>query len=107
METTLGRQPRLRLDLVPACVFTWPEVASVGLGEEAARSQGREVVVGRFPFSANGRATAEGEREGFVKVVAEAGTGRADVIVAVTGDVHPGPRGGPGHRGGIWPRRHR
>ncbi len=76
VETTLGRQPRLRLDLVPACVFTWPEVASVGLGEEAARSQGREVVVGRFPFSANGRATAEGEREGFVKVVAEAGTGR-------------------------------
>lgn len=76
VEAAFGHRPRLRMDLVPACVFTRPEVASVGLSEEAARSQGRDVVVGRFPFSANGRAAAEGEREGFVKVVAEAGTGR-------------------------------
>lgn len=75
-EHALGHAPSIRLDLVPSCTFTWPEAASVGLTEAAARSRGEDVLVGRFPFSANGRASAMGERDGFVKVVAARGTRR-------------------------------
>jgi len=56
---------------VPSCVFTHPEVASVGLTEAQARERGYDVRVGRFPFAANGRASTYGERDGFVKVVSE------------------------------------
>ncbi len=59
---------------VPAVVFTAPELASVGLTEAEAREQGHEVVTGRFPFAASGRAMAMLETEGFVKVVADAGS---------------------------------
>lgn len=76
VETALGHAPSVNLELVPSCTYTWPEVASVGLTAQAARARGHEVLEGRFPFSANGRAAALGEREGFVKVVAEAGTRR-------------------------------
>ena len=60
---------------IPACTFCHPQVASVGLPERAARAQGRPVRVGRFPFSANGRAIAAGLDEGFVKTVFDAETG--------------------------------
>jgi dihydrolipoamide dehydrogenase len=53
-------------------VYTLPEVASVGLTEKEAKEAGHEFKVGRFPFSANGKATVLGERTGFVKIVAEA-----------------------------------
>ncbi len=76
VEAALGHPRTVRLDLIPSCTFTWPEVASVGLTEEAARARGWDVLVGRFPFSASGRAAAAGEREGFVKVVADRGTRR-------------------------------
>lgn len=76
VEHALGHAPTVRLDPVPSCTFTRPEVASVGLTEEAARSRGEDVRVGRFPFSANGKASAMGERDGFVKVVAARGSGR-------------------------------
>jgi len=56
---------------VPGVVFSDPEIASVGLTEEAARADGRSVKVARFPFSANGRAMAGGHKEGFAKVIAE------------------------------------
>jgi dihydrolipoamide dehydrogenase len=56
---------------VPACVFTDPEVASVGLTEGQAREQGHDVIVGSFPFAANSKASSHGERQGFVKVVSE------------------------------------
>jgi dihydrolipoamide dehydrogenase len=59
---------------VPAVIFTSPEMASVGLQEEEARKQGREVVVGQFPFAANGRALSLLEGDGFVKIVADAKT---------------------------------
>jgi len=75
-EAALGLEPLARLDVVPSCVFTWPEVASVGKSEEAAREEGVAVVIGRFPFSASGRAVTLGERRGFLKVVAEKDTGR-------------------------------
>jgi dihydrolipoamide dehydrogenase len=57
---------------VPAVIFTAPEMASVGLLEDQAREQGREVKVGSFPFAASGRAMSLMETDGFVKVVADA-----------------------------------
>jgi dihydrolipoamide dehydrogenase len=66
-----GHDERMDYKAVPAATFTHPEVASVGLTEAAARSAGHDVVVGRFPFSALGRAQTYGSTEGLVKVVAE------------------------------------
>ncbi|HET6386237.1 MAG TPA: dihydrolipoyl dehydrogenase [Armatimonadota bacterium] len=63
-------------DAIARVVYTWPEVASVGLSEEEARERGGNVLVGKFPFSASGRARAMNETEGFVKVVADAGSRR-------------------------------
>ncbi len=72
VENALGHEGFINLDAVPACVFTWPEVASVGLKERDAADQGLSVSIGRFPFRANGKAIGAGEREGFVKIVADA-----------------------------------
>jgi dihydrolipoamide dehydrogenase len=71
-ENALGHAAKMRYNAVPACIFTHPEQASVGLTEEAARKQGYDVKTGRFPFNGNGKAVAQGEVEGFVKVVSEA-----------------------------------
>jgi dihydrolipoamide dehydrogenase len=60
---------------VPGCTYCRPQVASVGLTERAAREAGREVRVGRFPLSANGKALAIGETQGFAKTVFDAATG--------------------------------
>jgi dihydrolipoamide dehydrogenase len=57
---------------VPSCTYCQPEVASVGLTEAEARKQGYEIKVGKFPFTASGKATASGKRDGFVKVVFDA-----------------------------------
>ena len=54
---------------IPSCVFTSPEVASVGMTEQQAREKGIEYKVGRFPFTASGKATAAGDRDGFVKLI--------------------------------------
>jgi dihydrolipoamide dehydrogenase len=70
-----GHDERMDYKAVPAATFTHPEVASVGLTEAAARSAGHDVVVGRFPFSALGRAQTFGSTEGLVKVVADRGYG--------------------------------
>ena len=66
-----GRDERMDYRIVPAATFTHPEVASVGLTEAAAREAGHVLAVGRFPFSALGRAQTFGQAEGLVKVVAE------------------------------------
>ena len=60
---------------VPGCTYSRPQIASVGLTEAKARAAGRELRVGRFPFRANGKALALGEREGLVKTIFDAGTG--------------------------------
>ena len=60
---------------IPGCTYCSPQIASVGLTEEAARQKGREVKVGRFPFQGNGKAIALGEAEGLVKTVFDARTG--------------------------------
>ncbi|GIX17191.1 MAG: dihydrolipoyl dehydrogenase [Rhodothalassiaceae bacterium] len=65
----------LRTDRIPACTFTRPQVASLGLTEEKAKEQGIPVRVGRFPLIGNGKALAIGEPEGFVKTVFDAKTG--------------------------------
>lgn len=63
-------------DRIPACTFTNPEVASVGLTEEQARNKYQQIKIGRFPFSANGKALGLGSTFGFVKAVADGATGR-------------------------------
>ncbi|MGC9954735.1 MAG: dihydrolipoyl dehydrogenase [Rhizomicrobium sp.] len=60
---------------VPGCTYCWPQVASVGMTEAAARASGRKIKVGRFPFIGNGKAIALGDSEGLVKTVFDADTG--------------------------------
>ena len=60
----------------PNCIYTDPEIAHVGLGENEAKEKGIAVKIGRFPFAAAGRALTLGQTEGFVKVVADAGSGK-------------------------------
>ena len=75
-EVIAGHPAQTNWRAVPAATFTSPEIASVGLTEREARAEGREVRVGRFPFRAHGRNIADGELAGFVKLVADAGTGQ-------------------------------
>lgn len=70
VEAICGLNPApIDYTTIPSCIFTSPEVASVGLTEEQATEQGIAVKVGRFPFTASGKATAAGERDGFVKLI--------------------------------------
>lgn len=71
-ENAMGQEVRMDRRHVPRCVYTLPEVASVGLTEKQAKDAGYELKVGKFPFAANGKATIIGERNGFVKIVAGA-----------------------------------
>ena len=57
---------------IPGCTYTSPEIASVGMTEKAAKEAGYEIKVGKFPFSASGKASAAGSKEGFVKVIFDA-----------------------------------
>jgi dihydrolipoamide dehydrogenase len=57
---------------IPSCTYCWPEVASVGYTEEEAKAKGYTVKVGKFPFSASGKAAASGAKDGFVKVIFDA-----------------------------------
>ncbi len=75
-EAIAGRGPRpVDYGNVPSCTYCRPQVASIGVSERGARVGGREIAVGRFPFTANGKAVALGETEGFLKVVADKSTG--------------------------------
>jgi dihydrolipoamide dehydrogenase len=76
VEFAAGKHGHVNYDAVANIVYTWPEIASVGMTEEEAKQGGREVRIGKFPFSANGRAKAMAEPDGFVKIVADAGTDR-------------------------------
>jgi dihydrolipoamide dehydrogenase len=67
-------KPR-RVTGFPGCTYCQPQVASTGLTEKAARAKGLDVKIGKFPFTASGKAVASAETEGFVKVVADAKTG--------------------------------
>ena len=75
-EAIAGQSPRpVDYGNVPSCTYCHPQVASIGLTEAAARAGGRDLAVGKFPFTANGKAVAQGDTEGFVKVVADKATG--------------------------------
>ena len=63
-----GHKPK-KVGLFPACTYCHPEVASIGLTEEACKEQGLEYTVGKFPFAASGRARAVADSEGFVKMI--------------------------------------
>ena len=73
-EVIAGKPVEMHYKSVPAIVYTWPEIASVGLAEHEVKESGREYKVGKFPFSANGRARTMGETNGFVKFIADAKT---------------------------------
>lgn len=70
-ENALGISSKVNYNAVPVCIYTNPEVASIGMTEYEAKQAGMSVKVGRFNFRNNGRALTLGEREGFVKVVAD------------------------------------
>jgi dihydrolipoamide dehydrogenase len=65
----------LDYDMMPRCVYSHPQVASFGFTEEQARERGFDPRVGKFFFLANGKALGLGEREGFVKIIADSTTG--------------------------------
>lgn len=75
-ELLAGQKPGIRLDLVPSCVYTEPEIASIGINEYDAKEQGLSVSVGKFLMGANGKSLISKEERGFVKVVADAETHR-------------------------------
>jgi dihydrolipoamide dehydrogenase len=73
VEAITGHNPEpLNYGNIPGCTYCSPEIASVGLTEKAAREQGLDIKVGKFPFSASGKASAAGAKDGFVKVIFDA-----------------------------------
>jgi len=73
-EVIAGKPVHMHYKSIPGVVYTWPEIAVVGLTERQLKESGREYRTGKFPFSANGRARSMGENAGFVKFVADAKT---------------------------------
>lgn len=89
-EWIAGKAGHVNWDLVPAIVYTHPEVASVGLGEDAAKAQGIAVNIGKFNFAANGRAIAADATDGYVKIIADAKTDKilgAQILGANAGEL--------------------
>lgn len=75
-EHLSGKPGHVNYGAIPGVVYTWPEVASVGRSEDGLKRDGIAYTVGKFPFSANSRARANGDSEGFVKILADAETDR-------------------------------
>ena len=73
-EVIAGRPAHMHYTSIPGVVYTWPEIATVGLSERQVKESGRGYRAGKFPFSANGRARSMGENTGFIKFVADART---------------------------------
>jgi dihydrolipoamide dehydrogenase len=73
-EVIAGHKVHMDYKSIPSVVYTWPEIAALGLAEHEVKESGRDYKVGRFPFSANGRARSMGEPIGFVKFIADAKT---------------------------------
>jgi dihydrolipoamide dehydrogenase len=75
-EAIAGHNPRpVEYANVPSCTYCRPQIASIGITEAKARDNGRDLSIGKFPFTASGKAVALGETDGFVKVVADKATG--------------------------------
>ena len=79
-EILAGQKPHINHNLIPNVVYTWPEVASVGLSEEKLKAEKIKYKVGVFPFKANGRAKISMDTDGFVKIIADA---QSDEILGV------------------------
>jgi dihydrolipoamide dehydrogenase len=79
-EVIAGKPSHMHYKSIPGVVYTWPEIAVVGLTEAQVKSSGRAYTAGKFPFSANGRARSMGETSGFVKFIADA---RTDELLGV------------------------
>jgi len=75
-ECIANRPGEVNYDAIPSVIYTWPEVASVGLTEEQVKEQGIPYCVGTYPFSGAGRARCMGETEGFVKLISHSKTDR-------------------------------
>ena len=75
-ERIAGQAGHVNYEAIPGVVYTWPEVASVGRTEEQLKAEGVQFKAGKFPFTANGRARAMGDTDGFVKILADARTDR-------------------------------
>jgi len=75
-EMLVGKAGHVDYNTIPNVVYTWPELASVGITEEQAKEKGVEYKVGKYPFLPNGRAKAMDESEGIVKILADAKTDR-------------------------------
>jgi dihydrolipoamide dehydrogenase len=73
-EVIAGHDAHMDHKSMPSVVYTWPEIATVGLAEHEVKDSGRQYRVGKFPFSANGRARSMAETIGFVKFIADAAT---------------------------------
>ncbi|MDR2064304.1 MAG: dihydrolipoyl dehydrogenase [Prevotellaceae bacterium] len=89
---------------IPACIYTSPEIASAGLTEKQAVAEGYQIKTGKFPFTASGKATATGERDGFVKLIFDAvtdkligahciGTNVTEIIAGIVTAVNLGVKG--------------
>ena len=74
VDNICGHRNEFSYDLVPGCIFTSPEIGTVGLTEEQCKEKGLEISVGKFPFAALGKAMAINETEGFCKIIADAVT---------------------------------
>jgi dihydrolipoamide dehydrogenase len=70
VEHIMGLEGKDRNEVIPSCIFVFPEIACVGLTEEEAKQKEIDVKIGKFMFSANGKAMTMGEKEGFVKIIA-------------------------------------
>lgn len=89
-EVMAGQSGHINYEAIPGVVYTWPEVASVGKTEEQLKEAGVAYKVGKFPFTANGRARAMNSTDGFVKILADAKTDRilgAHIIGPNAGDM--------------------
>ena len=73
-EVIAGEKVRMDYKSMPSIVYTWPEIATVGLAEHEVKAGGKKYKVGKFPFTANGRARTMGETSGLVKIIADAAT---------------------------------
>jgi dihydrolipoamide dehydrogenase len=76
VECIAGLPGEVNYDAIPSVIYTWPEVASVGLTEEQVKERGVPYCIGTYPFAGAGRARCMGEKDGFVKIIAHAKTDR-------------------------------
>jgi dihydrolipoamide dehydrogenase len=75
-EILAGQAGHVNYDAIPSVIYTWPEVASVGKSEDELKAEGVAYTVGTFPFTANGRARAMGNTDGYVKLLADKASDR-------------------------------